>query len=43
MKKILVLLIVISASSLTGYAQIRLPKLISDGMIVQRNKPVVIW
>jgi len=42
MRTILALLIV-ACASLAGYAQISLPKLISDGMIVQRNKPVVIW
>jgi sialate O-acetylesterase len=42
MKKFLVLLMAISLS-LSGYTQVRLPKLISNGMIVQRNKPIVIW
>ncbi|HTF19107.1 MAG TPA: sialate O-acetylesterase [Chryseolinea sp.] len=42
MKKLFVLLMAISLS-LTGYTQVRLPKLISDGMVVQRNKPLVIW
>lgn len=42
MKKFLVLLLAVGLS-LTGYAQVRLPKLIGDGMVVQRNKPVVIW
>lgn len=42
MKKLFVLLISISIS-LAGYTQVRLPKLISDGMVVQRNKPIVVW
>jgi sialate O-acetylesterase len=42
MKKIIVLLIAISIS-LAAYTQVRLPRLIGDGMVVQRNKPVVIW
>ncbi|MFN3850121.1 MAG: sialate O-acetylesterase [Spirosomataceae bacterium] len=29
--------------SLTGFSQIRLPKLISDGVVLQRDKPVKIW
>lgn len=42
MKNSIVILLVMM-SSLTGYTQVRLPKLISDGMIVQRGKPVVVW
>ncbi|MEJ1241225.1 sialate O-acetylesterase [Chryseolinea sp. T2] len=42
MKKLFAFLIAISCS-LIGYTQVRLPKLISDGLVVQRNKPVVVW
>jgi sialate O-acetylesterase len=42
MKKLFVLALMVCAS-LSGYTQVRLPKLISDGMVVQRNKPLVIW
>lgn len=42
MKKLFTLLLLFGIS-LPGYTQVRLPKLISDGMVLQRNKPVVIW
>ncbi|MGC3943969.1 MAG: sialate O-acetylesterase [Chryseolinea sp.] len=42
MKKLFALLITISFS-LAGYTQVRLPKLVSDGMVLQRNKPIVVW
>ena len=29
--------------SVTAFSQVRLPKLISDGMVLQRNAPVKIW
>ena len=33
----------LSLSSLTGFAQVKLPKLISDGMVLQRDAEVEIW
>lgn len=42
MKKLIVLVAIV-VTALTVHAQVRLPRLISDGMVVRRNKPVVIW
>lgn len=42
MRTLFTLLITISIS-LPGYTQIRLPKLIADHMVIQRNKPIAIW
>jgi sialate O-acetylesterase len=39
-KVILALLIILAASH---YSQVRLPKLISDGMVIQRNEEVKLW
>lgn len=36
-------LMTIVSLSLDGYTQIRLPRLVSEGMVVQRNKPIAIW
>lgn len=41
MKKTLFLIIILICSSI--YSQIRLPRLISDGMVLQREKTVKIW
>ncbi len=43
MKRILTILIFIAATSLVMSAQIRLPKVISDNMVLQQGKPVQIW
>ncbi|HTE31035.1 MAG TPA: sialate O-acetylesterase [Chryseolinea sp.] len=42
MKKFTFLALALSLSFFT-YGMVKLPKLISDGMIIQRNKPIVIW
>ncbi len=44
MKKVSLFIILLVAINVTAsYATIRLPKLISNGMILQRNKPIHIW
>jgi len=43
MKKIRLLLIPLLLSQCCTYAQIRLPRLISDGMVLQRNKAIKVW
>ena len=42
-KRIKKILIVTLLASLTAFSQVRLPKLISDGMILQRDTEVKIW
>jgi len=42
MKKLYILGVLI-LGLLSGHAQLRLPKLISDGMVLQRNTPLKIW
>ncbi|MDR0834449.1 MAG: beta galactosidase jelly roll domain-containing protein [Candidatus Symbiothrix sp.] len=42
MKKKIVLLLCL-AVSLTAFSEIRLPQLVSDGMIVQRDAPIKVW
>ena len=42
-KKILVLVFLFSLQSYTGFCDIKLPKLISDGAILQRNVSLTIW
>jgi len=41
--KRLVCLWLLTALSATAHAQLRLPKLISDGMVLQREAPLTIW
>lgn len=42
MKKILVLLL-LSCSVLTSQAQVRLPHIFGDNMVLQREKPIAVW
>lgn len=42
MKKLLYIFLRIILSQ-NSFSQIRLPKLISDGMVLQRDKPLKIW
>lgn len=42
-KQIKIILIVTLLISLTAFGQVRLPKLISDGMVLQRDMEVKIW
>src|SRR6478752_1039437 len=42
MKKI-ILFVLISFIFLPGFADVRLPKLLADNMVLQRNKPLTIW
>lgn len=42
-KTLLALSIILIANTLQTQAQLRLPALISDGMVLQRDKPVKIW
>jgi len=36
-------LTLVAAGSITAHADVRLPRLFSDGMVLQRGKPVLIW
>ena len=42
-KKLLPLILSLICIQTAGFAQIRLPKLIADGMVLQRDKPLKIW
>ena len=42
MKKI-IFLSVLFVASLQTFANIRLPKILSDNMVLQRNKPITLW
>jgi len=42
-KKILFLVFIFTLKSITGFCDIKLPKLISDGAILQRNVSLTIW
>ena len=42
-RKLFFTLIIIPLLSLSARAQVKLPRLISDGMVLQRDKPVRIW
>src|SRR5215204_3519257 len=35
--------VVLVLLTIIGHAQIRLPKILSDNMILQRNKPITLW
>lgn len=41
MKRLLIFLFF--AFNLNAHAEIKLPKLFSDGMILQRDKPILVW
>lgn len=43
MKSLIFFLIFVLFFCSLGHSQIRLPKLISDGMVLQRNKPLKLW
>jgi len=43
MKRIFLLALVILTSASTCYANIKLPKLISDGLVLQRNTKIPLW
>lgn len=43
MKKFFSVLLLCSFMSIIGTANVRLPKLFSDNMVLQRNKPINIW
>ena len=42
MKKITLLILVLFTATI-GYGDIRLPKILGDNMVLQRNKPINIW
>jgi len=43
MKKIVFLLALLNLVALTAFCQVKLPSVISDGMILQRDSPLKIW
>jgi len=43
MKKSLLALLLLSALATTAYADVRLPRIFSNHMVFQRNKPIVLW
>lgn len=43
MKKLVLILGLLAIAGSTGFAQVRLPAIVSDGMILQRDAPLKIW